>query len=140
MEIQEIEYQRHGFTLSRKKYLDLPEELKVTEIGQIIQQVESQYDEEFKVLNFKDDEVHCVDIHSKIERDFYLDSVRISEKELKRQKRAKIAAKKSEAKRKRQEKEKKRAERAYQKSIREDAKRKRALDRTKKKELNIKFI
>ncbi len=140
MIIKELEYQHGTHNLNRKFYEDLPEELQVKEVGQIIQQADSAYDDEYRVLKIEGNEVQCIDIHTHIQRDFYLDSVRVSEKELKRIKRAKIQLKKAEAQRKRQEKEKKRAERTYQKLERENAKRLRTLNRKKQKEVSIKFI
>lgn len=135
MYVKEIEYKKHKFILQRKVYKDLPPELQVTEVGQIIQQADNPYDEEFTVTKIKDKEVFCIDNHTHIHRCFYLDSVRISEKELKRQKRARILAKKAESQRKKQEKEKKRAERIYRKSLKENARKHSKL----KKKTNGKF-
>ena len=140
MLVKEIFYTKDKFNLSRRIYEGLPEELRVTKEGDIIQQADSPHEDEFIVLKIDDGEVFCEDTTTHLKRFFYLDSVRISEKELKRIKHAKVLAKKAEAKRKRQEKEQKRIARTIAKLERETLKKNRKLKFKKKRELKIKFI
>lgn len=139
MNIITLEYERGNYVVTRKKYLDLPENLQPQE-NDIVQQADSHEDDEFKVIKFVNETAICEDIHSKIQRVFYKDSIRISAKELKRQKRQKIIARKVESERKKQEKIQKRNLRELRRREKEIAKADRKFKHRKVKEVTIKFI
>ncbi len=139
MNVITIEYLRGNHVVTRKRYQDLPESLLPRE-NDIVQQADSSEDDEFKVIKFVNETAICQDLYSIIQRVFYIDSLRISAKELKRQKRQKIIARKVESERKKQEKIKKRTLRELGRREKEAAKANRKFKHGKVKEVIIKFI
>ncbi len=139
MEIVNLEYKRGSHIVSRRKYLNLPENLQPKE-NDIVQQADSSEDDEFKVIMFVNETAVCQDIHTSLQRVFYTDSIRISAKELKRQKRQKIVARKVESERKKLEKIQKRHLRELSRREKEVAKAERKFKHKKVKEVTIKFI
>ena len=135
-------YTKDGFELSRLFYFDLPEDLK-PKIGDWVQQADSPQEEEFRVLEINDNEVKCFDKQTEGFRWFYLDSLRVSEWEFKRQKKALAFKRKQEKWALKDERAKKRAEKLLLKLEKEEKKKQKKfkfVPASKKSELTIKFI
>jgi hypothetical protein len=139
IEVETIEYQHGKHILNRKRYKTLPESIRAG-IGDVITQLDQNDTEEFKVLEINGNEVICESLVLPLKRYFYADSIRKSEWQIKRDKKAVAFKKKQELWKAKEEKQKRRAEKLLLKLEREEAKKNRKLKHKKVKKVTIKFI
>lgn len=133
----EINYKRHKFQLTRKSY----NEENFPEVGEIVEEANSDPLEEFKVLRYiNEKEVECLDLQTEGKRYFFNDSIRVHPLEVKRRKKEVQLKKVQEKWKKQEESKKRRAEKLLIKLQREEKKKNKQNSFSKKRELKIKFI
>lgn len=131
-------YTRHQFWLARKFYIDVD---YIPMVGDIIQEANSNQEEEFKILKYlNEEEIEALDLQTNTKRYFFTDSVKPHPAELKRQKKKLILARKQADWQRKEERKKARALKILTKLDKEKKKKAKKFSHKKKKELKIKFI